>query len=427
VKAQKTASVSGNWSNTATWGGAAVPTSTEAVIINSGITVTVDVTNAVCASMKINTANTTAILTFAGSGSPVLTVSGAVTVGDIGNSNREGTITFTKGSTLIAGSLSLGAIAAQTSLIDMTAGGLLKVNGALTVFTGSTFTAGAGTVELTATNTLPSSIFTSFNNLTISGGTTTLGAAVSVDTLNIGTGATLTPGANLITLTGDFVNSGTMTSGSGGMTISGTAATQSIDGFTTTGPISMTKTAGTATFTGNINGAGLTINGTGGTLNLGTSLSHTFSGTLTRTAGTLNGGSSTLTLSSLTPTSGTAGTFTPGTGTVVYSAAGNQTIGAFTYNNLTLSGSGTKTTPSGTSVTRLLSISGTAKDSIPAGLNLSIDSLSLGGNGTVNSTWGSTSATTATYKFDSVQQYGINSNSNSNCWFIYLQWFGARS
>jgi hypothetical protein len=39
----KTASVSGNWSSTATWGGAAVPVDGDAVIINSGITVTMDV------------------------------------------------------------------------------------------------------------------------------------------------------------------------------------------------------------------------------------------------------------------------------------------------------------------------------------------------------------------------------------------------
>jgi hypothetical protein len=39
----KTASVSGNWSNTATWGGAAVPVDGDAVVINSGVTVLLDV------------------------------------------------------------------------------------------------------------------------------------------------------------------------------------------------------------------------------------------------------------------------------------------------------------------------------------------------------------------------------------------------
>jgi hypothetical protein len=39
----KTASVSGNWSNTATWGGAAVPVDGDIVVINSGVTVLFDV------------------------------------------------------------------------------------------------------------------------------------------------------------------------------------------------------------------------------------------------------------------------------------------------------------------------------------------------------------------------------------------------
>ncbi|MDO8805082.1 MAG: NosD domain-containing protein, partial [Elusimicrobiota bacterium] len=45
--AARTASVTGNWSNTVTWGGAAVPTSIDSVTINAGIVVTVDVMNAV--------------------------------------------------------------------------------------------------------------------------------------------------------------------------------------------------------------------------------------------------------------------------------------------------------------------------------------------------------------------------------------------
>lgn len=41
LSATRTASVSGNWNATATWGGSAVPTAADAVIINNGITVTV--------------------------------------------------------------------------------------------------------------------------------------------------------------------------------------------------------------------------------------------------------------------------------------------------------------------------------------------------------------------------------------------------
>ena len=121
-------------------------------------------------------------------------------------------------------------------------------------------------------------------------GAITMGAAKVFNTdvpLTINTGATLTPGANLLTLGGNFtiLGTGTFTSGAGGVTITGTATTQNVSGFTTTGNVSMTKTAGTATISGAVSAAILTVNGTGGTLVLAGS--NTFSGTRTVTAGTL--------------------------------------------------------------------------------------------------------------------------------------------
>ena len=133
--------------------------------------------------------------------------------------------------------------------------------------------------------------FVATGGVIINSGTVTLGAAkvfgnntTSVP-LKIVSGATLTPGANLLTFYGDFINTGTLTSGIGGVTITGTVATQSISGFTTTGNVSMTKTAGTATISGAVSAVNLTVNGTGGTLVL--SGSNAFSGTRTLTAGTL--------------------------------------------------------------------------------------------------------------------------------------------
>ncbi|MFN5921330.1 MAG: hypothetical protein ACK45I_08525, partial [Bacteroidota bacterium] len=182
-------------------------------------------------------------------------------------------------------------------------------------------------------------------------------AGTTASTLQINSGGTLAMSTFLLTLAScDFTNAGTY-SGSGGVTISGTLVTNSVAGFTTTGTVSMTKTAGTVTFTGNVSGAGLTINGIGGTLNLGTSLTHAFTGTWTRTNGILNGGSSILRLAGTS--SGTGGTFTAGTGTVDYNATGVQTVANVTYNNLTLSGSGAKTTTSVT-VNGILSMEGTA-------------------------------------------------------------------
>ena len=175
--------------------------------------------------------------------------------------------------------------------------------------------------------------------------------------LNILAGATLATGNFSLTFHGDFINAGTLTAGSSPIVIAGQLATHNIAGFTTTGLVSMTKTGGTATFTGNVNGTTLTINGSGGTLDLGTSRTHTFSGIWTRTAGTVLGSSSTLRLGS--SVTNTAGTFTAGTGTVEYYAAATQTVAPLTYNNLTLSGTSTKTT-TGITVNGILSMEGTA-------------------------------------------------------------------
>lgn len=174
--------------------------------------------------------------------------------------------------------------------------------------------------------------------------------------LTLQNGSSLAMSTFLLTLNDDLINNGATTSGSGGVVITGTS-TQSIGSFTNTGTVSMYKTGGTATFTGAVNGGALTINGSGGTLNLGTGLTHTFSGSWTRTNGTLNGGSSTLRLGS--GYSGSGGTFTANTGTVEWNAAGAQTIAAVVYNNLTLSGSGAKTT-TGATVNGILSMEGSA-------------------------------------------------------------------
>ena len=205
-------------------------------------------------------------------------------------------------------------------------------------------------------------------------GTITLNAAKVLGNntnvpLNINSGATLNTSASNYSLTfqGDFINAGTLTAGSSNIIISGTTSTQNIGGFTTTGDVSMTKTSGTATLTGNVNGGTLTINGSGGTLNLGSILTHTFTGTWTRTAGTLNGGSSTLNLAG--SVSGSGGTFTASSGTVGYNASGTQTIAAVTYNNLVLSGSGVKTFPSAITNIITLTINGSA--SADLGTNIS--------------------------------------------------------
>jgi hypothetical protein len=193
-----------------------------------------------------------------------------------------------------------------------------------------------------------------------------------------------------LTFGGDFVNGGTFTGGSSPIVITGAATSQSIGGFTTTGLVSMTKASGTATFTGNVNGGGLTLNGAG-TLNLGTALTHTFTGTWTRTAGTLNGGTSTLSLGNATPVTGSGGTFTANAGTVNYSAAGAQTVATtLTYNNLTLSGSGAKTITGVPAIGGTLDFEGSATATFTG--TATANSLTFVGVTQAAGTWGSTSS-----------------------------------
>ncbi|MBK7028245.1 MAG: hypothetical protein IPH45_03130 [Bacteroidales bacterium] len=94
--ATRTASASGNWNSTTTWGGSAVPTSADAVVINSGVTVTVNVA-AVCASINFTTGTSgAALLTI--SGTNTLTVSGNVTVQRPSSTSLSNTLAVNDGS-----------------------------------------------------------------------------------------------------------------------------------------------------------------------------------------------------------------------------------------------------------------------------------------------------------------------------------------
>ena len=376
VGATRTASVTGNWSNTATWGGNPVPVAADAVIINPGITVTVDVP-AVCTTFTFAAVTATTMVTISGTNS--LTVSGLVSM-PRPSSGFTCTIAVGAGS-LTAGSLTMSANTGSRSNNITISTGTATINGLVTTGTtacrftftgagllrfGGTFSGGpaaltplTGTVEYTGTSPVIQAFSGSYNNLLFSGTGTTSGSA----------SGTLTIAGNLSSTAGGIFN---FTSRP--VRFSGTTA-QSISGFTTTGLVSMIKTGGIATLAGNVNGAGLTINGTGGTLNLGTALTHTFTGTWTRTAGTLNGGSSTLRIG--LSVGGTGGTFTAGTGTVEWYANAIQTIAGVVYYNLILSGTSTKTMTGVSTVSGNFTLSGTASASIAA-------NFTLGGNLTID-------------------------------------------
>ena len=341
------------------------------VTINNGLTLTNSNTGIVTitgilnggngASTWVNDAGST--LNYASATSPMATgVLNASTAGNTVNYTRAGAQTV-KATTY--SNLTLSGTSAKTTT-GVTVNAILSMEGTATASVAPTYGANATLQYNTATARNAGvewiTPFAATGGVIIANtGVITLDVAKVFNAsipLTINPGATLATNNLQVTFGGNFVNGGTFTAGSSPIVIANTMAVQSIAGFTTTGLVSMTKTAGTATFTGNVGGAGLTINGAGGTLDLGTGLTHTFTGAWTRTAGTLNGGSSTLNIGG--SCSGAGGTFSAGTGTVDWNAAGAQTVCPVSYYNLTLSNSGVKTMTAVTTIGNNLNISGTA-------------------------------------------------------------------
>ena len=247
---------------------------------------------------------------------------------------------------------------------------VLSMEGAATVSAAPTYNVASATLQYNISTPRTIGIewvtpFAAAGGVVINGSqTTTINGAKVFNAgipLTINSGAKLGTGANSLTLGGDFINNGGTFTSTGPIVIANTMANQSIAGFTTTGLVSLTKTAGIATLLGNINGSGFTINGLGGTLQLGSGFTHTFSGAVTLTNGTLNGGSSTLIVNgSGTAWTGTGTNFVAGTGTVNFGFTAQTLATASTFNNLTFSNSGVKTLTGVPTINGILSMEGTA-------------------------------------------------------------------
>ncbi len=184
--ATRIASKSGDWSNTATWGGANVPRNNDDVIINNGITLTVNTTNATCKSITINAGTNKGIANLLFNPISNVTVSGTVTIG--------------------------GTVSGCSGTIDMASGGTLECNNFALGTGGGQLTSGKGTISLNATNTLPLGVF---YNLIIKNGTTTLSRNIFVYgdlTFGLsGTEGTIDQSASnfSIDLYGDMINNNT--------------------------------------------------------------------------------------------------------------------------------------------------------------------------------------------------------------------------
>jgi len=361
---------SGNWNSNTTWsnnyyGGptaplGAYPLEGDNVFIENDYIVTVNV-NSACATLN-GSLYKSGTLMFGGP--YTLNVSGKVQLGGSGDINQKGSIKFANGSTLNADNLTFGGTA--PGIINMTSGGILNISSLnVNTITGNNWTPGTGTVIMNATNTLPATLFTTFNNLTFNAGTTTATTALTIlGNLNLNTGATFEGGAFTHNIAGNWTNNGgRFTPGTG--TTNFTGSSSSINGSTNTqifNNIIVAKNPGTSlSYAGNTN---LTLNGDL-TLSTGT---FTLGATLIVSGNWLNNG----------------GVFNPGTGIVTLNGSGKNIGGlnATTFNNLTIASpgninvmksvsiSGLLTMASGllsTSTTHLLSITNTSPTAISGG------------------------------------------------------------
>lgn len=212
VNAQtRTASATGNWNNVATWGGASVPTSINDVVINDGVTVTVNVA-ASCASLTINGGGNVSAVTISGSNS--LAVTGAITInsgtgsGDdktvavnagtlscasvsmatTGNDNRTNFLTISTGTATISGSIVMNDADVDRNRVEISGAGTLNVGDAFTG--GGVSFATTSTVNYTgAAQTLKGA---TYGNLILSGSgvKTTTGVTVSTKLTMQGTATT---------------------------------------------------------------------------------------------------------------------------------------------------------------------------------------------------------------------------------------------
>ncbi|MDW8308300.1 MAG: hypothetical protein RMK20_02895, partial [Verrucomicrobiales bacterium] len=403
-----------NWSALSGGSGpGGLPNATDTVMVVSNATLTVDLTNALCANLQLGGTNT-------GSGN--------------------GALVFQSGSQLTcATNLTVGN-ATRTGSLNFAAGGLLRVGGAIVVNALGGFNAGIGTIEYNGpgAQTVVSTLG-AYHHLRIGGsGTKTLGGNITVNgnlllnpgvTLSVGSGnyhialagnwindgGTFSAGNGLVRFIGgddqsigglapttfnrlvidktggmaqaevDFTVSGVFTNLAGvfnadnrQITFSGSGTPLVISGGTfdpATSTIAYTSTAG-ANIAGGLTYHNLSIagNNAGDTFTLNGNI--TVANTLTLGTGTFNASSFTLTLlASGTPLQLSGGSFSAGTSTVVYSNATGATIAPVTFNNLTIAGGGSFALGGATTVGGTLSL---------ASGNLAIGSNTLTLNGAIS-------------------------------------------
>jgi hypothetical protein len=379
IAANRFAVVSGNWHATgptiwsATVGGAAgasVPVAGDVVTINAGVVVDVTTAIALATTVTVNgtlnisstfdlqfpTTGTGGTLTVANGGTLTLSSGGqvlgggntgagiAVTISSGATLKTANTLGFTTGTgnTTLTGSI---AVRPGSKTISYNANVDYTFNGSAAQVTGNAVTATSDLIISNTAGVTPSASIIASGVVTISGGATLSLAATTLTLSGAGTPlvitGTLTPNTSTITYSGGSAQNITEAtynnlsfSGAGAKTVQ-TGDNIVINGNWVTGTAAISL-AGTSSVTvgANVSGSGA-ITMASGTLTLNGSAANAFANT---------------------------GTFTRGSGTVVYSRAGAQTVRQTTYNNLTLGGTGSPNVKTTTTVTvaGVLSMEGTA-------------------------------------------------------------------
>ncbi len=302
--------------------------------------VTIDGTSAVLCSINsssysVNNFTLNGTGTFAMVSGTSLTINGSVTYGGTATASLDcaSTINIASTSPQTVPALNFGNLNLTGGDRTLAALGSIGICGTFTPGAG-TFTVTGSTVDFNGAGaqTIPAA---TYNNLTSSSnGARTLAGSGLIKVAGI-----FTPGTNAYTVTGstvDFTNAASqtipafnynnITNTGGGPRVLANTGTVAVAGAFTPGAGAYTITGSTVDYNGT----------TGITLSTFTYNNLTISGN--KGAGTVSFGSGTITIGGILSYTATNATQAPGSGTVVFNAAGSQTIPALNYFNLTTSG-----------------------------------------------------------------------------------------